>query len=144
MMKHKLIGIILLLTLLSPAIRAEGTDITEPYTELPAIEEISERRVQNQLDEDITTDTDTSVVAKANQIPHKQPISKRKLIKLFLKAMVAVGISCIALYTGLMAYNRIHGVVIETAVKTPEGETPLSSPDSLEGAVKIFLEKTKW
>ena len=142
MMKHKLIGIILLLMLSVPVIQAEGTDNITTYTEPQVAEEIAENIPQNQLDEDI--DSNETVLEETNKIPHKEPMGKRKLIKLFLKAMIAVGISCIVLYVGLSAYNRIRGVVIETAVKTPDGETPLTSPDNLESAVRIFLEKTKW
>ena len=144
MMKHKIIGLILILALLTPVIQTRAVENTEePFTELPSVEELSEpARQVNRLDEDIVE----PVVSEkpVSKIPHKQPISKKKLVKLFFKAMIAVGISCIALYVGLTAYNRIRGVVIETAVKTPDGETPLSAPNGLEDAVKIFLEKTKW
>lgn len=142
MMKHKIFGLLLIIALSLPVIQTQAVEnAEEPLTEIPAVEEVSERPV-SQLDEDIIQQAEPE--SSVNKIHYKQPISKRKLIKLFLKAMIAVGISCVVLYAGLTAYNRLRGVVIETAAKTPDGETPLTSPDSLESAVRIFLEKTKW
>ena len=142
MMKRKLIGIFLILMLSVPVVYSQGTDSIEPYTELPAIEEVANTEQQNQLDED--TAANDTVAAETSQIPHKQPMGKKKLVKLFLKAMIAVGISCIILYLGLSLYNRFRGITAEKTVKTPEGETTLEAPDSIERAVKTFLEKTKW
>ena len=142
MMKHKIIGLILILALSTPVIQTQAVEsAAEPFTESPSIEETADRQV-NQLDEDVIQPAEPENTV--SQIPHKQPISKRKLIKMFLKSMIAVGISCIVLYFGLTAYNRIRGVVTETAIKSSDDETPLTTPDNIESAVKTFLEKTKW
>ena len=58
--------------------------------------------------------------------------------------MLAVGLSSFVLYFGLTVYNRIREGNNIVQVKTPEGETPLETPNSLENAAKVFLEKTKW
>lgn len=90
--------------------------------------------VVNTLDEDIETEEDSH---------YKQPISKRKIVKKFLAAMGGVAISSFAIFFLLTAYNRIREG-FEGQVRTPEGETSLETPDDLNGAVRTFLEKTKW
>ncbi len=143
-MKNKLIGIILITILSLPApIRA--VDGALP-AEQPAFEEIAERanNALDQMDEDIVQ---PEAVQRTIAIPHKEPISKRKLIKMFLKAMIAVCISCVALYAGLSLYNKIRDKISGDAAKQCKNsvsKTSLSSPTDFEEAIKLFLEKTKW
>lgn len=75
--------------------------------------------------------------------PYKQPVSKKKIVMKFLAAMLGVGISSVTIYVGLTLYNKVRdGFAGE--VHTPEGETPLNTPEKMEDAVKTFLDKTKW
>ena len=94
-------------------------------------------QVVNTLDEDIEH------VSKDELDQFKQPISNRKIVKKFLAAMGGVAISSFAIFFLLTAYNRIREG-FEGPVRTPEGETSLETPDDLNGAVRTFLEKTKW
>lgn len=147
-MKNKLIGIILVLVLSLP-VSVWAVDDSVPSKE-PAFEEIAEpataeaNETIGQLDEDTIQ---PEAVQQAPVVPHKEPISKRKLVKMFLKAMIAVGISCVVLYVGLSAYNKVRTTISGNPAisnKGSDSETTLSSPTDFESAIKKFLEKTKW
>ena len=73
----------------------------------------------------------------------KQPLSKRKLAKKFLIAMGAVAASSFALFFILTVYNKIRENYMNQ-VKNIDGETTLETPDNINNAVRIFLDKTKW
>ena len=94
--------------------------------------------IANTLDEDIDTAVETS-----EDVQYKQPISKPKIAKKFFAAMGGVAASSFAIFFLLTIYNRVRESYINQ-VKTPEGETSLETPDDLNGAVRTFLEKTKW
>ena len=93
------------------------------------------------IESDVTPDV-VSVTKTTNQeIPFKQPVSKRALLKKFLVAMGAVMVSSIALYIGLSIYNRVRNNVIKTA--TTDYTNTLNTPDNLKDAVNIYLERTR-
>ena len=93
--------------------------------------------VENTLDEDaISSDEIINSDFKA-------PISKRKIAKKFLAAMGGVAVSSFAIFVMLTVYNRVRER-FEKPVITPDGETTLESPENLNDALKIFLDKTKW
>ncbi len=94
--------------------------------------------IANTLDEDVDTAVETS-----DNVQYKQPISKRKIAKKFLAAMGGVAASSFAIFFLLTVYNRARDGYINQ-VRTPEGEVSLESPDDLNGAVRTFIEKTKW
>ena len=147
-MKNKLICISLSMVLSLPvSVLAVDNNV---YTEVPVFEEIAEpinaepSDNTSQLDEDLVQTED---VQQTPGLPYKEPITKQTLIKMFLKAMLAVGISCIILYAALSAYNKLRGIMSENNVlqnKAPNSESILSTPTDLESAVRKFLEKTKW
>ena len=115
--------------------------------ELAPIEELSELN-NTAPSQAVDNDNNVSNVSKESvqvnsPIPHKNPISKRKLVKKFLFAMLAVGLSSFALYFGLTIYNKFK-MPAEPKVKTPSGETALTTPKDFESATKTFFEKTKW
>ena len=83
--------------------------------------------------------------AKQEKINYKQPVSKRKIAKKFLLAMLGVAVSSILLYLILSLYNKIRDGFTNPRTETPpNGETSLVTPDNLIDAVKTFLDKTKW
>lgn len=91
----------------------------------------------------IVNTTNENVLPTTTETEFKQPISKRKIGKKFISAMGGVAISSFAIFFLLTVYNRIRERYL-LQVKTPEGEVSLETPDDLNGAVKTFLEKTKW
>ena len=93
--------------------------------------------IVNLLDEDRVEFKDVE------ETPYKHPISKRKIAKKFLAAMGGVAVSSFAIFFLLTLYNRIREGYC-TKVTNPEGETSLETPDDLNSAVRIFLDKTKW
>ena len=122
------IAILLSLPLLAWAVDDTVADVDVVETE-------QTEQVVNQIDEDIQLEEQEQNT--------QQPVSKRKIMKKFLAAMSGVVVSSILIYLLLTVYNRVREQVINR-VKTPEGETSLKTPDELDAAVKIFLEKTKW
>lgn len=89
----------------------------------------------NTLDDEIDLTKESS--------SYKEPISKRKIVKKFLAAMGGVAISSFAIFFILSAYNRIREG-FENSVKTLDNEVTLETPEDLKGAMKVFLDKTKW
>ena len=126
-MKYKIFAIILIAFLALPiTVWAENNaQIEESNT------------VVNTLDEDIEEQKEV------NKNQYKQPVSKRKIAKKFLAAMGGVAVSSFAIFFLLTVYNRIREG-LHTQIKTSDTETSLETPDDLNSAVKIFLDKTKW
>ena len=84
-------------------------------------------------------------LAEQEKIDYKQPVSKRKIAKKFLLAMLGVAVSSVLLYLILSLYNKIRdGFTTPRTETPPNGETSLVTPDNLIDAVKTFLDKTKW
>jgi len=141
-MKNKFISIILFTILLLPTgtFAVEDAQIRDenPVVVEETIENLS---VDQPREENLGINNEDTQIA--DSLPYKQPISKRKLIKKFLLAMFAVGLSSVILYLGLTVYNRLR-CNIPVQVKTSKGETSLSSPEDLESAAKTFLDKTNW
>ena len=93
--------------------------------------------VVNTLDEDIIEQN-----RNIEESEYKQPIGIRKIAKKFLAAMGGVAVSSFAIFFLLTIYNRVRDGY--SNVKTPEGEITLETPQDMDSAVKVFLEKTKW
>lgn len=75
---------------------------------------------------------------------YKEPMSKKKLAKKFIIAMLCVAGTSIFLYGILSIYNKVRdGFIAQTPIP-PEGEEPLNVPNDLTEAVKTFVEKTRW
>ena len=93
--------------------------------------------IVNTLDEDVIEQK------QVETSQFKEPTSKRKIAKKFLAAMAGVGISSLAIFFMLTVYNRIREG-FQNRVKTPDGETSLETPEDLNGAIRVFLDKTNW
>ena len=144
-MKNKILSIIFVLILFLQIPVFAEIESSVLNEELAPIEEISEinpnagtEKAFNQND-----NPNINISQAETSVPHKQPISKRKLVKMFAFAMLLVGISLFVIYFGLIIYQK-YSKGIPNQIKTPEGETPLTTPKDLENGAKIFLEKTKW
>lgn len=99
-------------------------------------------QAESQVVEDVLNTTEEIIEDNSNEV-YKAPIGKRQLFKKFFAAMGGVVISSLALFVILSFYNRARERFLNP-VKTTEGETSLESPEDLNGAVKTFLDKTKW
>jgi len=146
-MKNKILLTILIFAfLLSVQITTAETDnllTSEENTQIENVLEDNSVQDISAIDEVDVTESEVNENLNSAALPYKKPISKRKLVKKFLLAMFAVGMSSVALYVGLTIYNKIRsGMPVQ--VKTPDGETPLSSPIDSDTAVRVFLDKTKW
>ena len=141
-MKNKLTAIIISIFLILPinAWAAEGIAQHNEETQ-QAVENVAD--IQN-LDEEAVEITEEELTPEVLVSPYKQPISKKKILKKFVFAMFGVLLSSLILYFGLTLYNKVRENLGEPKVKNFEGETPLQSPADLDGAVRSFLDKTKW
>lgn len=139
-MKNKIFTIILSVILLMPAAFVNAETIPAPADNTIAEKEVTEINSEDLSSEEVSM---TEAFSENQDIPYKQPISKKKLVKKFLLAMLAVGVSSLILYFGLSVYNRIReGLPVQ--IKTSKGDSTLSAPDDFSDAVKTFLEKTNW
>lgn len=100
----------------------------------------AEQEVSNDIEPKLVTEQSEVV----DNITYKQPVSKRKIAKKFLAAMGGVLISSLALYFILSLYNKVRESFLDKEEFTKDVETSLETPDNLDDAVRIFLEKTKW
>ena len=129
MLKNKILTIVIALMLVSPVIAEEATGEA-----LMPIAETMQENVQTTQEELPQLDT----------IPHKQPVSKRKMAKKFLIGMGSVAVSSILLFLILTVYNKIRESILAPKQDQQSGETSLVTPENLTGAVKTFLDKTKY
>lgn len=155
-MKNKIISIIVLLIFLllfipSNTAVSEGLPVNQNIpisADETLVSDDNTYENKNEVTETVPNDVANNVESQQNiqlpAIPHKQPISKRKLVKKFLIAMLAVAGSSIFLYFGLTVYNQIRDGIVQPEFKITDKETSLKTPETLEEAVKTFLEKTKW
>lgn len=114
-------------------------------------EESAPSEFLNQPVEELTTETQNFSLNKDRELQevppikdmYKQPVSKKKIAKKFLFAMVGVGISSIVLYIILTLYNTIR---IKFTKKTlvENKEISLETPDNIQDAIRVFLDKTNW
>ena len=147
-MKNKIFAVVIALMLFSPVYSLpETADTTE---NIPAVEEtvspeenISEEAAQPPENSDIT---ENSVLNKElASTPYKPPISKRKLAKKFLLAMLGVAGSSLIIFAGLSIYNRIRESFLAAGQDTgSESSSSLDTPDNITDAVKTFMDKTRW
>lgn len=105
---------------------------------------ISPVYAEQEVSTDIQPQAVTEQTEVVDNITYKQPVSKRKIAKKFLAAMGGVLISSLALYFILSLYNKLRESFLNQEVLTKDVETSLETPDNLNDAVRIFLEKTKW
>ena len=114
-------------------------------------EESAPSELLNQPAEELATKTKNKLPdnnIEVQEIPttknmYKQPVSKKKIAKKFLLAMAGVAISSIFLYLALTLYNTIRKGLTKT-ISTETKEASLETPDDMQSAIKVFLDKTNW
>ena len=136
-MKNRFFVILLGLMLLLPVSAEEMGNETLPLEDNNVYEEVSDSG-------DGISNNEILIQSEIPQVlPHKQPVSKKKIIKKFLLAMLGVGASSILIFVSLSIYNKIKNGVVRSEYIT-NGDSSLNTPDNITDAVKSFLEKTKW
>ena len=141
-MKNKLTAVIVSIFLILPMNVWAAEDIAQYNGETQqVVENVADMQTIDEEEAGITEEEPAPDVLVS---PYKQPISKKKIIKKFILAMMGVILSSLILYFGLTFYNKIRERFSEPKIKNSDGETPLQSPADLEGAVRTFLDKTKW
>jgi len=141
---NRFLAILIICMLSCPVIAIEGQDITEPVQSTEQIETLTEQETDiinntNALPEAVATPSENKMYSG-----YKEPVSKKKLIKKFIIAMLCVAGASVFLYLALSVYNRLREIFTENVAIPPEGEKPLETPADLTEAVKTFIDKTHW
>ena len=133
MLKNRILTIFIVLMLVSPVFAETSATAGEGLTPI----------VENTLPENAVATTQEELPS-VDTIPHKQPVSKKKIAKKFLMAMGGVALSSILLFLILTLYNKIRTGFLAPKAEQTNGETSLVTPENLTDAVRIFLDKTKY
>ena len=137
----RLFAILIMCSLSLPVLATEGQESETTLFDTNNQEVVAEEI--NELSQN-TEDISTTPVPETIPSPYKEPVSKKKLAKKFIIAMLCVVGTSIFLYAALSLYNKVRDVVTTPDPIPPEGEKPLDSPTDLTEAVKTFVEKTHW
>ena len=141
---NKLFSILIICSLSLPVLAIEGqegeiTPAQESALETLSPEESKELTTEPPFESDLLPEPSQAMTGN-----FKKPISKKKLAKKFIIAMLCVAGTSIFLYGALSIYNKLRdGLFNETAI-LPEGQQPLETPNDITDAVKTFVEKTRW
>lgn len=148
-MKNKLL-ILTILAILSLPASCQAVDSIDSMTPVNNIQQVQEdvNTTNQQALEEVNSTADNSIqqappTENIEQDIFKQPTSKRKMAKKFFIAMLSVAVSSFLIYFFLTIYNKFRDYYTNP-VKTTEKEVSLKTPNDLNGAIKTFLEKTRW
>ena len=152
MLKNKIIAVLTVISLCMPVMAIDETMNTAEQQNsnavMETVEQSSTSAEENIKDADSENveqaDDTTALTEEKSTTPYKQPTSKKKIMKKFLLAMLGVAGSSILLFAILSIYNR---VVYGKEAARPElmrGESQLETPETINEAVKSFVDKTKW
>ena len=134
-MKNRIFAIVLVILLSLPiSVSAVDNDLIPSVEQVETLPELENSVLEEEL---------SQINGDALSSDYKQPVSIKKITKKFGFAMLGVMVSSFLIFFGLTLYNRVRETILNK-VKTPEGETPLSTPENLTDAVRVFLEKTRW
>ena len=126
-----------------PVIAIEGQEAETTQADTNNLEVLTTEEI-DELNQQSVPEIDTSSFNNSLPGRFKEPISKKKLAKKFLIAMLCVAGTSVFLYVTLSAYNKLRDTFAQSEPTLPEGEKPLNSPVDLTEAVKTFVEKTHW
>ena len=152
MLKNKIIITLIVFSLCIPVLALDETiNSTELQSSNSGIETVEQSSI---LSEKNVKDADSPKVEKSgdavalteesNIIPYKQPSSRKKILKMFLMAMLGVAGSAILLSAILSIYNRVVYGKESTRSELKRGESQLETPETINEAVKSFVDKTTW
>ena len=140
----KFFAILLMCILSLPVIAIEGQEV-----ELAPVNEETLEVIPTEEAKELNS----PVSFEQNKIPaptqnlngqFKEPVSKKKLLKKFVIAMLCVAGTSVFLYGALSIYNKIRNGLDVEKTEPLEGEQTLEAPSDLTEAVKSFIEKTHW
>ena len=133
--------------MLAAPITANAEIFSEPLIN-PAQEETI-TPISNDAEEETFEELPPTLDSISSDYAFKQPVSKKKIAKKFLFAMLGVVISSVVLFILLSIYNKIRSAFIgemsgNKSYMEENEKNILQTPDTLPDAIKMFLDKTKW
>ncbi len=143
---NKIFAILITCSLMYPVLAIEEQDTSGVLTPENSIETISEEDTA-ELNSNSQQTAETDVIAPKEELParFKEPISKKKIAKKFLIAMLCVAGTSVLLYGTLSIYNKIReGLPNDIFLQSDNKPTALDTPQDISEAVKSFVEKTRW
>lgn len=129
---NKLFAILIMCSLSLPVLAIEEQEAVLDTQNSNAVEETTQNDVVLPSEKQLLDTT------------YKQPMSKKKLAKKFIIAMLCVVGTSIFLYGTLSIYNKIRDSIALNGADQSEDEKPLDAPSDLTEAVKTFIDKTRW
>ena len=143
MQKNKIFVILIAISLALPVLAIDEAEnpVLQDNTEIVNTETVN--TIEEPLLQTDNAEEKTSVMDSV----YKQPISKRKVAKRFLLAMFGVVLSSVIIFLGLSLYNKFRELLFggnKSSTLNEDKEPSLETPDDIVGAVKSFINKTKW
>jgi hypothetical protein len=143
MQKNKIFVILIAISLALPVLAIDEAEnpVLQDNTEIVNTETVN--TIEEPLLQTDNAEEKTSVMDSV----YKQPISKRKVAKRFLLAMFGVVASSVIIFLGLSLYNKFRELLFggnKSSTLNEDKEPSLETPDDIVGAVKSFINKTKW
>ena len=140
----KKIFVILIICMLSLPVVAMGEQEAGFTPEIQEELEVIEPEGLSEINDVKQNIEDIAPLPNALHSIYKEPISKKKLAKKFIIAMLCVAGTSIFLYTALSIYNKIRDGVLTSQQSSAEGDSSLTSSTDLTEAIKTFVDKTRW
>ena len=140
----KLFAILIMCSLSLPVFAVAEQEVETTQTETNNNLEVLSAEEVDELNRQALPEIDTSNINNTLPSKFKEPVSKKKLAKKFLIAMLCVVGTSVFLYVTLSLYNKLRDALAQSEPAAPEGEQPLQSPVDLSEAVKTFVDKTHW
>ena len=138
MQKNKIIILALATMLAAPIFAENEINVENDVNPVQQTDVVKDENAVNALDEDIQQAPEKLIS------PYKQPTSKKQTAQKFLMAMLGVAASSALIYVLLTLYNKIRYTLSVPNKENSYEEPSLETPKTIEGAVRIFLDKTKW
>ena len=113
-----------------------------PVLAIEELESSIEPQKENVVEE-VLPETTVNTAPKQD-LGLKQPISKKKLAKKFIIAMLCVAGTSILLYGTLSIYNKFRDNILSQGASLSDTGKQLDTPTDLTEAIKTFIDKTRW
>lgn len=151
MLKNRIILILMLGMLSLPTLAVESeVQIETELNKNETVETVAEHSedVQQTSEGVDATQQKTAVqeqpATESLTTTYKKPISKKKIAKKFIFAMLGVIVSSLIIFVGLSLYNKIRQAFFAPVITAEDRKEALEDPSDLIQAVKSFLDKTHW
>ena len=137
-MKNRICILLLALSLIMPAYSENENTVPKNTTE-PVNEVVVDTEQAADVTEQTVTEQETAIQEEPKEevaapTPYKQPVSKKRIIKKFLFAMLGVLASSLIIFVGLSVYNRFREILTTN--------TNIEGDERFLRHLRIFLKRS--